>query len=198
MTDELNRPAATEELTYCAVHPDRETSLRCNKCERYMCAECAVLTPVGYRCKQCVRQHEDKFFSASQNDYIIVFATCAVLSAVGSVVVNMIGFLLFILILAFPVGGVIAEVALRLTKRRRGRYSGQVAALGVVIGGLAGGVIQTLILLWPLLTMPGRQGQNMASADFVGLLLASLVNLPLLLFVGIAAFAVYGRFRMKI
>jgi hypothetical protein len=163
-----------------------------------MCAECAVLTPVGYRCKQCVRQHEDKFFSASQNDYIIVFATCAVLSAVGSVVVNMIGFLLFILILAFPVGGVIAEVALRLTKRRRGRYSGQVAALGVVIGGLAGGVIQTLILLWPLLTMPGRQGQNMASADFVGLLLASLVNLPLLLFVGIAAFAVYGRFRMKI
>jgi hypothetical protein len=35
--------------------PDRETYLRCNRCERHICTSCAVLTPTGYRCKNCVR-----------------------------------------------------------------------------------------------------------------------------------------------
>ena len=49
----VNEPDVTDEVTYCAVHPDRETGLRCNKCGRLMCAECAVPTPVGYRCREC-------------------------------------------------------------------------------------------------------------------------------------------------
>ncbi len=68
----------SEQLTYCEVHPDRETSLRCNKCNRLMCPDCAVSTPVGYRCKQCVRQHDDKFFTAGQNDYVVIGAVCAI------------------------------------------------------------------------------------------------------------------------
>ena len=72
-----------EELTYCEVHPDRETALRCNQCNRLMCAECAVTTPVGYRCRECVRAHDDKFFSGTQLDYGIVFGVGAVLAALG-------------------------------------------------------------------------------------------------------------------
>ncbi len=41
--------------TYCANHPGVETSLRCNKCGKPICAKCAVRTPTGYRCKECVR-----------------------------------------------------------------------------------------------------------------------------------------------
>ncbi len=165
----------TEELTYCEVHPDRETSLRCNKCNRLMCTECAVQTPVGYRCKQCVRQQEDKFFSATQTDYIVVFLTCAVLGGIGAVVSLYIGFWIFILLLAAPVGGAIGEAALRLTKRRRGRYSGYIAAAGIVIGAL----IAVSLLVG-------------------GFEPRVFLNVPVLLFVGIAAFAVYGRYRMKI
>ena len=51
---------AGDGLTYCEVHPDRETSLRCNKCGRLMCTECAVLTPVGYRCRECVRGQQER------------------------------------------------------------------------------------------------------------------------------------------
>lgn len=167
--------ANIEELTYCEVHPDRETSLRCNKCNRLMCAECAVQTPVGYRCKQCVRQQEDKFFSASQSDYAVVFLTCAVLGGLGAILAVSVGFLLFVIILSAPVGGAIGEAALRLTKRRRGRYSGQIGAAGVV----AGAVVAVSILI----------GGFVPQAFF---------NLSLLLFVGIAAFSVYGRYRMKI
>src|SRR5215475_10289067 len=107
----VNQPT-TEEITYCAVHPDRETSLRCNKCGRYMCSDCAVLTPVGYRCKQCVRQHEDRFFTASQYDYVIISAVCAGLGAVGGFIASAISVLLILLIVGVPVGGGIAEIAL--------------------------------------------------------------------------------------
>ena len=78
MSDNL----AIEELTYCEVHPDRETGLRCNKCDRLMCAECAVPTPVGLSLPcECVRAHDDKFFSGTQLDYAIVFGVSAVLAA---------------------------------------------------------------------------------------------------------------------
>ncbi len=32
---------------YCYVHPNRPTSLRCNRCNRPICADCAILTPTG-------------------------------------------------------------------------------------------------------------------------------------------------------
>src|SRR5688572_1451926 len=47
-------PIETDGRTFCAIHTSVETTLRCNKCGRYMCVKCAVRTPVGYRCKQCV------------------------------------------------------------------------------------------------------------------------------------------------
>jgi hypothetical protein len=166
------QPAAADETTYCAVHPDRETSLRCNKCERYMCAACAVQTPVGYRCRECVRQHDDKFFTGTTTDYMIVFGVSAVLSAVGLLALVLIlrGWLLFTVLLAFPIGGGIGELALRLTQRRRGRYSGYVGAAGAVAGSL-------------LLVLTGQ---------------LPLFSLTFLVYVGIVAFTIYGRFRMRI
>ena len=40
----------------CYRHPKVETSLRCSRCEQPICADCAVLTPVGYRCRECGRE----------------------------------------------------------------------------------------------------------------------------------------------
>lgn len=168
-------PVVAEETNFCAVHPDRETSLRCNKCGRYMCVQCAVSTPVGYRCRECVRGLEDKFFNSNPADYVIVFVTSAILSAIaGYLITGIVGFLLFVLLLAAPAGGAIAEAAMRLTGRRRGRQSALVAAAGTLIGGLA-----------PLLYIFIMTG-------------VFVPNLSLLLYAGIAAAAVYGRFRMRI
>src|SRR5690606_10430831 len=41
---------------YCTVHPTRATLLRCNRCGRPMCTDCAVQHPVGLRCRECVNQ----------------------------------------------------------------------------------------------------------------------------------------------
>ena len=60
-----------ENKLYCYVHPDRETLLRCNNCERPICTQCAVLTPTGYRCKECIRSQQKKFETAENSDLVI-------------------------------------------------------------------------------------------------------------------------------
>ncbi|MFE0460461.1 rhomboid family intramembrane serine protease [Kitasatospora sp. NPDC058965] len=39
----------------CYRHPDRETHIRCNRCERYICPACMLDAPVGHQCPECVR-----------------------------------------------------------------------------------------------------------------------------------------------
>ena len=57
-----------EEVLHCKNHPDRETLLRCNKCGEPICLDCAVLTDVGYRCKQCIRAVQDIYYNAKPRD----------------------------------------------------------------------------------------------------------------------------------
>ncbi len=132
----------TNETTYCEIHPDRETGLRCNKCERLMCAECAVQTPIGYRCRECVRQVEDKFFKGTDADYLIVAGTALIAAIVGGFITGVLNnFLLFAFFLGILVGGVISEGVLRVVDHRRGRYSGEVVAGAIAAGSFLGGAL---------------------------------------------------------
>lgn len=149
----MQNDTTADEITYCEVHPDRETGLRCNRCNRLMCAQCAVQTPVGYRCRECVRQVEDKFFTGNSADYIIVFAVCATMGALGSLLVSFVGFFLLLLFFAaIFLGGIIAEAARRAVQGRRARYTAEVGWAGVLSGVLAYsliflGVINVFLLL---------------------------------------------------
>jgi membrane associated rhomboid family serine protease len=40
----------------CYRHPNRETGVRCSNCERPICPDCMISTPVGMRCPECARQ----------------------------------------------------------------------------------------------------------------------------------------------
>ena len=46
----------TSQLTTCYRHPDRETGVRCQRCERPICPSCMVPAPVGVQCVECIRQ----------------------------------------------------------------------------------------------------------------------------------------------
>jgi hypothetical protein len=124
-----------DDRNFCSVHTTVETTLRCNKCGRYMCVKCAVRTPVGYRCKQCVHEQQDVYFSASQIDYIIAGAVSLALTIPAAFIASKLGFFLIIL-LGLPVGGFIGEAVHRATGKRRGRYTWQVVAACIVIGAL--------------------------------------------------------------
>ena len=40
----------------CYRHPDRETGVSCSSCDRPICTDCMIPTPVGMRCPECARQ----------------------------------------------------------------------------------------------------------------------------------------------
>ncbi|MBN2549117.1 MAG: hypothetical protein JXB15_08170 [Anaerolineales bacterium] len=119
---------------YCANHPKVETTLRCNYCEKPICPRCAVLTPTGYRCKECVRGHQKVFENAQWMDNVLAFVVAAVLSFLGSLLASLFGFLtIFIAPIA---GGIIAEAVRFVTRRRRSRNLFLVTAIGVALGSL--------------------------------------------------------------
>lgn len=161
--------ADEDETTYCAVHPDRETSLRCNRCERLMCAQCAVQTPIGYRCRECVREVESGFFTGTNLDYLTGFGVSAAGGGLGAVAVGFVPFWLLAIFLGIIAGGFIAQLVIRFTGRRRGRYTAQVTTGGTLIG-----VYVVSLLLYGALIPP----------------------FPLLIFGGLAAAAVWGRFNV--
>ena len=124
------------ETLYCANHPQTETMLRCNRCEKLICAKCAQLTATGYRCKECVRGQQKTFETAEAIDYPIAFVVAAVLSFIGSLIAPRLSF--FVIILA-PIAGTIVGEAVRFSIRKRRANSLFItAAAGALIGSLPG------------------------------------------------------------
>jgi len=130
---------STPDTLYCYVHPSRETTLRCNNCERPICASCAVRTPTGYRCKQCVKGHQQVFNTAEWYDYIIGFVTAGFLSGIASFLVTLIGGIGFfgwilVIIGAPTAAGIIAEILRYVLRKRRARNLFITVAIGFVLG----------------------------------------------------------------
>jgi hypothetical protein len=126
---------------YCYVHPDRETALRCNNCDRPICAACAVHTPTGYRCRECVKGQQKVFNTSAWYDYVTGFIVAVLLSAIASFLVTFIGrigfFGWFLIAAGAPTAGVaIAESVRLVTRRRRSRQLFLMVAVAVVLGAL--------------------------------------------------------------
>ncbi|HEX9117500.1 MAG TPA: B-box zinc finger protein [Anaerolineae bacterium] len=180
VTDQETR-SPEEFVLHCAYHPNRETVLRCNRCGQPICNQCAVLTEVGYRCKQCVRNQRQVYFNARSYDLPVAAVVGFVLGALVSIVAGLLlgrlmaGFLGFLIaFFAGPaVGGVIAEAIRWSVGRRRALHLNAVAVTATVLG----------MLLIGLVAVP------------LGGLGALMGMLPMLLFVVLAASTIYARLQ---
>ncbi|RPH57557.1 MAG: hypothetical protein EHM81_11415 [Chloroflexi bacterium] len=137
--------------TYCANHPTVETSLRCNRCEKYICPKCAVKSPVGYRCKECVREQRKVFETAVWYDYPLGFVVAGILSGVASFLIGLlggIGFLgWFLVAAAAPTAGVaIAEGTRFVIQRHRARPLFITILVAVALGALPAILLKLLTM----------------------------------------------------
>ena len=172
---------AGEEVLYCANHPTVETLLRCNRCSKPICIKCAVQTPVGYRCRECVHQQQNVYFNAESTDNLVAFgvgfAVTAVAAPILGLLIGSLGFWGFLV--AFFVGSgagsLLAQIIRRAVGRRRGRQLPTYALIGIVVGVLVGNMALSIVLGAPLLTF--------------------IFNLPMLLFTALALGSAYPQLR---
>jgi len=157
----------TPPILYCANHPETPTTLRCNRCEKPICTKCAVLTPTGYRCKECVRGQQKVFNTAQWYDYPLAFIVVGILSFLGILISSVIPFGFLIIFIAPIAGVIISEIARLVIRRRRSKGLFQLTALAAALGclpillpriviafsaittGGLGGAANLLSLLWP-------------------------------------------------
>jgi len=183
----------TTPVLYCANHPDRETLLRCNRCNKPICYECAVLTPVGYRCKECVREQQSTYFNAARYDLPVSAAIALVLGMVLGILayvgLNVLGWFSFIgaIFVGPAAGGVIAEAVRRGVGRRRARHLNVLAAAACAVGVLAAG------LLW--FWVPAVLAGVPLGVVLVGGLPMLFARLDVLLLAVLAASTIYARLR---
>ncbi|HFD40589.1 MAG TPA: tetratricopeptide repeat protein [Anaerolineae bacterium] len=129
-------PPDDVEVLYCANHPTVETRLRCNRCGKPICTRCAVQTPVGYRCKECIGQQQAVFYTGGPLDYAIGGAIALVLGGVAAYLMVLLRSWFIALILGPTLGMGIAEAVRFAVRRRRSRYLWAVVAGGLLIGAL--------------------------------------------------------------
>ena len=172
------------EPMHCVNHPNVETYLRCNKCGRPICPKCAVRTPVGYRCRDCVNAQQQVFYTDFRpTHYLIAAAVALPLALIAGWLIPSLGW--YAIILGPLVGGGIAEAARWAIRRRRGPRTWLVVCGCIVMGALPG-------LLLSLLPFAGAAIAWGRASNIAGGLMGLVWNIVYLV---TATGAAYARLR---
>ena len=137
------------EPMHCINHPNVETYLRCNRCGQPICAKCAVLTAVGYRCRNCINTQQRVFYADFRPAHYLVAAVVALpLALVAGWLIPRLGW--YAIILGPLAGAGIAEVARWAIRRRKGPYTWLVVCGCIVVGVLPQLLLSLLSFLGPV------------------------------------------------
>ena len=148
---------------HCINHPSVETYLRCNRCEEPICPRCAVRTPVGYRCRNCISSQQRVFYAEFRPVHYLVAAVVALpLSLVAGWLLPTLGWL-YTLVLGPLAGGAIAEAVRLAIGRRRGEFTWLVVCGCIVLGALPALFFSLLTVslgtvLWSIVYAAGAAG----------------------------------------
>jgi hypothetical protein len=127
---------ADSEALRCYRHPDRETYIRCGRCDQPICTGCAMLGPVGMRCKTCGKPAHDPLTSFTPTQAISGSLVAVAGGAIAAFVASRIGF--FSIFISYFAGAAVAEAVTRVVGYKHGRGMLAIVLGGILVGGLIG------------------------------------------------------------
>lgn len=118
----------------CARHPKVMTYVRCGHCDKPICVDCMVDSPVGKKCRDCARSRTHLLESSPlQVLGAFVLATLAAVPAAWAMHLIPIFYIVPVIY-----GAVVGEAALVGGKRSRSPAIQAAAGLAAVLGGVVG------------------------------------------------------------
>lgn len=176
----------SEEALYCTNHPQRGTVLRCGKCERPMCTDCLIHTPVGLRCRQCANIRPSPIYDVKAGRLLL--ATAAGLAV--AVVAGMVVFAFvrpFALWLSWAYGLLVGEAVSAAANRKRGPNLQLITIASIIVGAVAG-------KYWPLILAAFAPA---GAGGYAWTLLANSAGSDLMLMIFAAVAVVVGMTRVR-
>jgi len=180
--DAALQPEQDEQL-FCFRHPDRETWIRCGRCEKPICTKCGVMGPVGMRCKDCGRLRNDPLTSFTPVQLVLGLGVAVAGGVLGGYLAGSLS--IFAIFLGFIGGGFLAETVVRVVGYKRGPVMQGIVLGGIVVGALLGLGLQ----YWSFASAPG-------SEEFFSFpVFLSSIGVWALIFIGAACAGAWSRIR---
>jgi hypothetical protein len=146
----LSEPAVAQPGThYCYRHPERETLIRCGRCDRPICLQCQVRHPVGVRCRDCAQIRKDPLTHLTPAQYVLAFVSALGASIAGGFIAPFLG-ILFAFFVGPIIGGAIAEFVGRVIGYKRGLPLQILVCVCIVLGVFIAQIIRVVAVGGPL------------------------------------------------
>jgi hypothetical protein len=171
----------------CYRHPDRETYVRCGRCDRPICPRCAMSGLVGLRCRECGSPGRDPLTKLTPTQVGAGLAVALGGGTVAGFAGLQMGF--FLSLCAGPfIGALIGEGVMRATGYKRGNIVRALVVAGIVGGVLIAAVFQSTYL-WGVIGYDPEIGAQ-ALGTYLWIVLGTS-----LFYVGAALIGAFARLR---
>ena len=170
MSAAQENPPADDGRLFCYRHPDRETWVRCGRCDRPICTKCAMQGPVGFRCRDCGKPVRDPMSSFTPVQLVGGLAASFGGGLLAAAISARFGF--FALFVAFFAGGLIAQAITSVTGYKMGSLMDVLVYGGIAAGAAVAFGVMNADLIGLFLQYGGSAGSGQG-APGVGSVLAS-------------------------
>jgi hypothetical protein len=128
----------------CYRHKNVETAVSCGRCDRPICPKCMISGPAGMRCPECASLRSTALYKIHPARLALTAMAALVVGVIGAYVISSISF--FVFLVGPFYGGVVAEVVLRVSGRKRGPVLEAIGIGSIVLGYLLT-LMPTLIMI---------------------------------------------------
>ena len=108
------------EILRCVNHPNRQTVIRCSVCGDPICLDCAVSTPDGYRCTQCIEKQKRTILANIRRDSANAAGIATATGFLGSIIQSKLSLSSVLLSIILGIGlGTLCVNLIRFTNGKR-------------------------------------------------------------------------------